>query len=182
YEDPSSDWVDNVLNLSQITSEKQETIYVDTVHYTRWFMEELAWVISTELVDRELLTIPLQENHAIRLTLREPPADDSVHTDFELAGWALDTGVDRGDGTGVDYVEAFVGSECSGQSLGTAVPAVHRWDVVTYFGLDSSFSHSGFQMTIDDIKPGPFTFTVCAHSSKTQSFETEITRTITVIE
>ena len=108
-----------------------------------------------------------------------PRAGTTVYAPFNISGWALDTGGGEGVGTGVDQVQVFEGSVCSGKLLGETNAFYLRSDVMRHFDLDSSYQNGGFGVIIADVDPGALTYTVCARSALTGQPQ-KSTRTVTV--
>jgi hypothetical protein len=57
FNDPSATWTDNVLNLTRIGEDNQGPIYVDTVHYTFGFMDEIAQAMTDWLIEQSLIAV-----------------------------------------------------------------------------------------------------------------------------
>jgi len=116
---------------------------------------------------------------ATALGVDGPAVGSVVATPFTVFGWALDPGVGSGNGTGIDLVAVFTGSTCGGTLLGNGETNLARPDVRAYFGLDASYTNSGYAITLSPA-PGPLTFTVCARSTITSTYTARTTRSVTV--
>ena len=58
YNDADSAWTDNVLNLVRLGEDNEGPIYVDRIHYTSWFSEEIAIAIKDYLIQENRLNLP----------------------------------------------------------------------------------------------------------------------------
>lgn len=57
YNDPESEWTDNVINLIRLGEDNQGPLYLDIVHYTNWFMDEIAAALSQALIEGQWLAL-----------------------------------------------------------------------------------------------------------------------------
>lgn len=53
--DTEQKWTANFLNLSHLGQNKQDPIYIDKIHYTGKFMEEIAQSIAKAIIERQLI-------------------------------------------------------------------------------------------------------------------------------
>jgi hypothetical protein len=51
YNDPESEWTENVINLSRLGEDNQGPLYLDIVHYTHWFMDEIGAALAEALIE-----------------------------------------------------------------------------------------------------------------------------------
>ena len=124
-------------------------------------------------------TVSVEQAHP-QMNNEWPRAGSSVSLPFDISGWALDSGGGEGVGTGINRVQVYAGTACSGNLLGETSTFQARPDVMRYFNLDSSYQNGGFKISITDVSPGSLTYSVCARSSL-NGLDQKSTRTVTVL-
>jgi hypothetical protein len=56
YQD-GADWTDDVVNLTRLSEDNKGPIYVDGVHYTFGFNDEIAQAIRDAVIERDLIDL-----------------------------------------------------------------------------------------------------------------------------
>ena len=119
----------------------------------------------------------------LRVTTFTPVTDPQMSLDgpangaqtgqpFQVSGWALDRGA--ATGTGVDAVHVYAYANGGGQGIFLgSVYGNPRPDVGAAFG--SRFTNSGFNLTVDFLRPGPYTISVYAHSTVSGAWQAKAT-------
>lgn len=116
----------------------------------------------------------------VLLHIDRPVENATVQPSFTLSGWTFDLGRGVGQGTGVSQVAAYQGVTCGGTLLGQINAFSARPDVPRVFGIDSSYTNVGYSLIITPSTNDFFTFTVCARSSVTDTFQAQQTRTVQI--
>lgn len=115
-----------------------------------------------------------------RMNVDGPPNGAVRNQAFPVGGWAFNASGGANSGPGVSLVRIYQGTDCAGTILGETAPNLQRLDVKNAFGLDDSFSHTGWNINLTNIPTGSFTFTVCARRATSGLFDLKVTRTITI--
>jgi hypothetical protein len=97
-----------------------------------------------------------------------PPALSTQTQPFLTAGWALDFGAGVGPGVDAVHVWAVRVSDGAQTFLGAASYGSPRSDVGTMFG--STFTNSGYALSISGLAAGTYDLFVYAHSTVTGTF------------
>jgi IgA peptidase M64 len=99
-----------------------------------------------------------------------PLAGSIVAGTIEIAGWVFDRGAAAGTGVSTLHVWALPASGAAGTFLGVATYGLARPDVGALFG--PRFTNVGFSLLVDvaGLAPGPYTVTVFALSTVTNTF------------
>lgn len=104
-----------------------------------------------------------------QMWIEAPLQGAQVEQSFEVSGWVFDAGAGQGNGPGINMVRAYSGTTCEGEILAETKSFRPRADVMNAFGLDDTYTNTGFRMTIENIPDGVFTFSVCAFSAVTNA-------------
>jgi hypothetical protein len=102
------------------------------------------------------------------MSLETPSAGASRTQPFLAAGWALDFGASVGPGVDAVHVWATRVSDGTSTFLGAASYGAARSDIGATFG--SSFSASGFSLSVSGLAAGTYDITVFARSTVTGTF------------
>lgn len=115
-----------------------------------------------------------------RMWVDVPVAGTSVAQPFAVAGWAID--VSAAGGTGVDLIHVWAypnpGSGAPPKFVGASTYGLPRPDVGAVFG--SSFTSSGFSLTVNGLTAGVYQFVVFARSTVTGTFNNAQSVIVTV--
>jgi hypothetical protein len=117
---------------------------------------------------------------ATQLNVDGPPNGTGVGSSFLVGGWALDPAAGPGSGPGVNLVSVHNGTTCAASILAQAAPSLARADVRAFFGLDASYTNSGFSLSVTPPVFGLFTYTVCARSAIDNQYHASTTRTVRI--
>ena len=178
FSNPATTWNEDVLNLTHLGESHTDVIYVDRVHYTLWFMQEIAWEIKHELFARNLIDFSGDSPSGLFFNIREPAPNQTVASDFTIKGWALDLTRGLHEGPGVDTVQIYQGEDCTGDLLGQAAVNLATLYVNLRTGRDQSFANNTFAVELTSVPNGSLTFTACAYFAK--EFLGSLTQTVTV--
>ena len=102
------------------------------------------------------------------MALENPPANSTQQQPFLTTGWALDFGAAVGPGVDMIHVWATRVSDGTQTFLGMASYGAARSDVAALFG--SSFSASGYSLSVTGLTPGTYDLSVFARSTVTGTF------------
>ena len=98
---------------------------------------------------------------------------------FHLGGWAVDRGAATDDGIDGIHVWAFPASGAP-IFVGVGMPTVSRPDIGAWLG--PQFANAGFNVTVNGLTPGVYTFAVYPHSSVTNTFASPQLLTVTIAQ
>ena len=143
---------------------------------TKYFLFALALLFALAPVTNA------QENDNAEMWIDSPDQGTKVGQTVDVSGWAFDRTAGTNAGPGVDLVRAYAGLECEGEILAETSEFTSRADVLSAYGLDASYTNSGFRLTIENVPEGTFTFIVCVRSSVTHEVETQRIRTVTTFD
>jgi hypothetical protein len=140
---------------------------------------DLFW-LGTDLVaatdGRSMFVAPTT---ALAMSLDDPKPSQSLAPTIVVRGWGFDQAA--ASGTGVDAIHVYgfpnPGSGAPPVFLGSAT-FVDRDDVAAVFG--SRYRHSGFELTIGSLTPGPWMIVAYPRSTVSQSFDISRAVTFTV--
>jgi hypothetical protein len=105
-----------------------------------------------------------QEDATPYLSVRVLEQEDGLNIPFTIGGWSVDTRLGVGNGPGVDLIQAYEGSSCSGELIAETPLTIDRPDVLDHLGLDESYRQSGYHLHITDADRMRYEVTVCALS------------------
>lgn len=114
------------------------------------------------------------------LVVDTPRAEATVRLPFNIGGWAVDPPAAKNGGPGIDliHVWAYPASGAAPMFVGQTATGRSRPDVGAYLG--STFSTSGFLLTVTTLPPGRYTLAVYGRSTATSTFSVVKTVAITV--
>jgi hypothetical protein len=173
-------------NSSLIYAGTDQGLYSSRDGGATWREDGPALVSVTDLfwMDTRLVAVTdgrgMFSTSTLALTLDDPRPGQTLAPAIVVRGWTLDQSAASGSGVDAVHVYAFPnpGSGAPPVFLGSAA-FVDRDDVAAAFG--DRYRHTGFELTVGSLAPGPWMIVASARSTVTGSFDLSRAATFTVV-